>query len=56
VAALWADPRNNVKWMNDIDRIEPISGELGMPGSKYRLVPKKEGMEFVATVISRDLP
>ena len=56
VAALWADPRNNVKWMDDIDRVEPVSGELGMPGSKYRLVPKKDGMAFVATVISRDLP
>jgi len=56
VAALWADPRNNVKWMDDIDRIEPMSGELGMPGSKYRFVPKKDGMAFVATVISIDLP
>jgi hypothetical protein len=27
-----------------------------MPGSKYRLVPKKGSMVFVATVLARDLP
>ena len=33
VAALLADPSKNVKWMDDIERSEPISGEQGMPGS-----------------------
>lgn len=56
VAVLFADPRNNPKWMHDLDRCEPVSGELGMPGSMYRLVPKSGNMAFVATVISRDLP
>jgi uncharacterized protein YndB with AHSA1/START domain len=56
VAALFADPRNTTKWMDDVERYEPISGEPGMPGSTYRLVPKTGKMVFVATVISRQLP
>ena len=42
-------------WMN-VERVETISGQLGMPGSKYRLVPKKGKMVFVATVLARKLP
>jgi hypothetical protein len=42
--------------MDDVDRVETISGQLGMPGSKYRLVPKKGKMVFVATVLARNLP
>jgi len=56
VAALFADPSKNVKWMDDIERIEPISGQQGMPGSTYRVVPKKGSMVFVATVVTRSLP
>lgn len=56
VAELMADPRNNLRWMDEIDRIEPISGELGQPGSVYRLVPKKGTFVFVATVVTRALP
>ena len=56
VAELFADPRNNTKWMDDIERYEPVSGQPGAPGSKYRLIPKKGDMVFVATVISNDLP
>jgi len=55
-AELFADPNNNPKWMDDIERIESISGKLGEPGSVYRLVPKSGKLVFVATVISRDLP
>lgn len=55
-AELLADPANSPKWMDDLERWEPISGERGMPGSKYRLVPKKGDMIFEATVIARDLP
>jgi hypothetical protein len=54
VAALMADPRNNTKWMDDIARVEPIDGELGTPGSTYRLVPREGNMVFVATVAARD--
>ena len=39
VAELFSNPRNTTQWMHDVERIEPLSGELGMPGSKYRLVP-----------------
>ena len=56
VAELFADPRNNLKWMHDIARYEPLSGEEGMPGSTYRLVPKEGEMIFVATVVERNLP
>jgi hypothetical protein len=55
-AELYADPRNNLKWMHDIARYEPLSGEQGLPGSTYRLVPKHGDMIFVATVIERNLP
>jgi hypothetical protein len=56
LAALFADPAQNTKWMDDVERIEPMSGALGMPGSKYRLMPKKGDMVFVATVLARNLP
>jgi len=55
-AELYADPENSLKWMTDLEKYEPISGSPGMPGSTYRLVPKKGDMIFVATVIERDLP
>src|SRR5439155_23065125 len=56
VAELFTDPRRATQWMDDVDRVEVVSGELGMPESKYRLVPKKGNMIFVATVLARDLP
>ena len=56
VAELFADPANNPKWMDDIDRCEPLTGTLGSPGSTYRMVPKSGNMTFVATVSSKDLP
>jgi uncharacterized protein YndB with AHSA1/START domain len=56
LAALFTDPQQNTRWMDDIDRVETISGQLGMPGSKYRFVPKKGKMVFVSTVLARNLP
>ena len=56
IAELYADPRNNPKWMHEGVRYEPVSGEEGMPGSTYRLVPTTEGMVFLATVVARNLP
>jgi hypothetical protein len=56
VAELFADPSNNPKWMDDVERIEPLSGKLGEPGSVYRLVPKRGKLVFVATVVTRELP
>ena len=55
-AELYADPRNNLKWMHDIARYEPLNGKEGMPGSSYRLVPKEGDLIFVATVVERNLP
>jgi len=55
-AQLFADPRNNPRWMDDLERIEPISGTLGEPGSIYKMVPKQGTLTFLATVVSRSLP
>ena len=56
LARLVSDPKSNPKWMDDIRRIEPVSGKLGATGSRYTLVPKDGGAPFVATVVGRDLP
>jgi hypothetical protein len=56
VATLFANPDNNAKWMEDIERIEPVSGNKGMTGSTYRLIPRHGSMLFTATVVSRTLP
>ncbi len=55
VARLLADPTNAVKWMDDVASYEPLSGDPGLPGSRYRLVPK-HGEPVVATVVALDLP
>jgi hypothetical protein len=58
VAALFADPRNMTKWIDDLERVEPLSGELGMPGSTFRMVGKARGpqKDFDVTVTTRTLP
>lgn len=56
LAEFYANPENNVKWMVDLERCEFVSGELGAPSSKYKLIPKKGSMVFVVTVLSKDLP
>ena len=56
VAELFADPSKNTSWMDDVERYEPLSGEQGMPGSTYRLIPRKGSMVFTATVVDRKLP
>ncbi len=56
LAEFYANPENNVKWMDDLERCEYISGKVGMPGSKYRFIPKKGTMVFTATVLTRDIP
>ena len=55
VASLFADPRHSPRWMEDLERYEPISGVPGDEGSTYRLVPKR-GWVFVATVLEKSLP
>jgi hypothetical protein len=56
LAQLFADPRNTPAWMDEVARIEPISGAPGQFGSVYRIVPKPHSWEFVATVVKRALP
>ena len=53
VARLFTDPRVSESWMKET-RYEPLSGDQGSSGSKYRLVTKQ--MTFMATVIASDLP
>jgi hypothetical protein len=56
VAELLADPRHNPQWMDDLERVEPLSGEIGQAGSVYRLVPKRGTLVFVAKVVKRAMP
>ena len=44
--------------MHDLERYEHLSGAFGMPGSRYRMVPKagSQQMEFVSTVTASNLP
>ena len=56
LATLFTDPENSTKWMDDIERYEPLGGQFGMPGFRYRLVPKTGDMVFDATIIETDLP
>lgn len=58
VAALLADPSEQVRWMDDLVRYEPLNGEPGQVGSQYQLTFKsgKRTMEFIATQTSVKLP
>jgi hypothetical protein len=55
VASLFADPRNNPSWMRDLERYEPIRGEPGMPGSTYRLIPKRGKMVNVDVKATKEM-
>jgi len=55
VAALFADPTNGEKWMEDTD-YAPLSGTPGTVGSRYRLAQRDGSLTFTATVVARDLP
>jgi hypothetical protein len=50
VAKLFADPENNPKWIDDLTRYEALSGESGMPGSTYRLVPRSTFSPLIGTL------
>src|SRR5204863_7097929 len=54
VAALFSDPRNTEKWMDDME-YEPLTGSQGEPGSTYHL-GQRDGMWFTATVLAKELP
>lgn len=56
IAAVLADPKSSPKWMDDVKRVEGVSGRTGSVGSRFRLVPKQGSRVFVATVTARDLP
>ena len=58
VAALMADPANMPHWMDDLARIEPVSGNPEIPGSRFRMVgkPGSAQADFAVTVTARHLP
>lgn len=56
VAERYADPRNNDRWMNELERYEALSGEPGVAGSRYRLISDQPHLNFVVTVVERHLP
>ena len=56
VAELYMGPSNNPEWMAELARIEPVSGDLGEPGSVYRMVPKRDDRVFDATVLAKHPP
>lgn len=56
LAGLIFDPKASPRWMDDVQRIEPLGGKFGQAGSRYRLVPKDGGQGFVATVMLRQPP
>ena len=56
VAERYIDPRNNEKWMTDLDRLDLLHGDPGMPGSAYRLISDQPHLSFVAEVVERRLP
>ena len=58
VAELAGNPDNWQKWREGLKSYEHMSGTLGAPGSKYRLVFKTGNveMEFIAEVALRNLP
>ena len=53
VAELFEDPWAFPKWMDDLERIEPVSGS-GM--SRFRLVPKTGNLVFIARVVDAEAP
>jgi hypothetical protein len=55
VSERYADPRNNEKWMTELERFEALSGDPGMPGSRYRLISDLPHLNFIATVVERRL-
>ena len=56
VAERYADPRNNERWMTDLERFEALAGDPGTPGSRYRLISDQPHLNFVVTVVERRLP
>lgn len=58
LAAFLANPRNNQKWMTDLQSYEPLSGTPGKTGFTYALVFKSGNREmaFTVTATKVDLP
>lgn len=56
--ALFDDPENLPKWQTGLKSFEFLSGDLGKPGAKSKLVYDMNGrkVEMIETITARDLP
>ena len=53
VAKLFEDPQQFPKWMDDVDRVEPVNGSGRDWESQFRMVPKRGNLIFTAKVVKR---
>ena len=58
VIELFDNPRNLSKWQEGLKKFEHISGSMGQPGAKSRLVYEHRGrqVEMIETITCRNLP
>lgn len=58
VIELFDSPDNLAKWQPGLISFEHMSGELGQPGAKSRLLYDEGGrrIEMIETIVRRDLP
>lgn len=58
VVALFSDPSNTIKWLEGLKSTTLISGNLGEPGSKSKVIFETPAgrMQLMETIISKNLP
>lgn len=58
VVELFDNPNNLQKWMDGLNKIEHLEGEVGKPGAKSKLSFERNGKktEMIETIITRNLP
>jgi uncharacterized protein YndB with AHSA1/START domain len=58
VVQLFDNPDNRFKWMEGLQKCEPMSGNQGHPGAKAKFTFQmgKRKVEMVETILTRDFP